>query len=282
MWQALLDAGMPQTALMRNLPRLTRLGLLGPTGPNAAAVAAQVADPERLRRARVHPLSVLVALRTYTSGHSVAGTSEWEPVAMISDALDTAFYAAFGAVEPAGKRTLLALDVSGSMGASIAGLPLTCRDASAALAMVTAAVEPTCSIVGFTGGGRPYEQRDTTITALDISPRRRLDDNVRAVSGLRFGGTDCSLPMQWALENGVEVDTFQVFTDNETRHGAMHPHQALARYRERTGIAARLAVVAMTPTEFSIADPTDPGMLDVAGFDTATPGVLSDFSRGTI
>lgn len=105
---------------------------------------------------------------------------------------------------------------------------------------------------------------------------------MRAVSGLHFGGTDYSLPMQWALENGVEVDTFQVFTDNETRHGAMHPHQALARYRERTSIAARLAVVAMTPTRFSIADPTGPGMLDVAGFDTATPGILSDFSRGAI
>lgn len=118
-WQALLDAGMPQTALMR-LPRLTRLGLFAPTGPNAAAVAAQITDPERLRRARVHPLSVLVALRTYASGHSVTGTSQWEPVAVISDALDAAFYAAFGAVEPAGKRTLLALDVSGSMGASIA------------------------------------------------------------------------------------------------------------------------------------------------------------------
>ena len=33
----------------------------------------------------------------------------------IVDALDAAFYTAFGNVEPAGKRLLLALDVSGSM-----------------------------------------------------------------------------------------------------------------------------------------------------------------------
>ena len=38
-----------------------------------------------------------------------------DPVAPIVDALDAAFYAAFGNVEPANARMLLALDVSGSM-----------------------------------------------------------------------------------------------------------------------------------------------------------------------
>jgi 60 kDa SS-A/Ro ribonucleoprotein len=32
---------------------------------------------------------------------------------------------------------------------------------------------------------------------------------------------------------------------------------------------------------FSIADPRDPGMLDVVGFDTATPQVLSEFASPT-
>jgi len=36
-------------------------------------------------------------------------------------------------------------------------------------------------------------------------------------------------------------------------------------------------VVAMTSNGFSIADPDDAGMLDVVGFDTATPNVVSDF-----
>jgi 60 kDa SS-A/Ro ribonucleoprotein len=35
----------------------------------------------------------------------------------------------------------------------------------------------------------------------------------------------------------------------------------------------------MTPTQFSIADPNDAGMLDVAGFDTSTPQVISEFSK---
>ena len=79
----------------------------------------------------------------------------------IVDALDAAFYTAFGNVEPAGKRLLLALDVSGSMaGGSVAGVPgLTPRDASAALALVTAATETQYEIVGFFAGQRRLEAR---------------------------------------------------------------------------------------------------------------------------
>ncbi len=108
----------------------------------------------------------------------------------------------------------------------------------------------------------------------------RLDDAVREVSDLPFGATDCALPMLYALERGLKVDTFVVLTDNETWAGSMHPHEALARYRAQMGIDAKLAVMATSATPFSIADPADAGMLDVAGFDAAAPAVLAAFSRG--
>lgn len=279
-WEALLDKGMPQTALIRQLPRLTKLGLLDSLGSRTAKVAAQLADPERLRKGRVHPVSVLVALRTYASGQGARGSLTWTPSRPIVDALDSAFYAAFGAIEPTGKRLMLALDVSGSMTSAISGLPLSCREASAALALVTAATESAYEIVGFTSSGNGGWSHEAALTPLAISPRQRLDDAVRAVSSLPFGGTDCSLPMLHALERGLSVDAFVVYTDNETWAGRMHPHQALQRYREKTGIDAKLIVVGMTATNFTIADPSDPGMLDVAGFDTAVPTLITDFARG--
>ena len=68
----------------------------------------------------------------------------------IVDALDAAFYATFQNVEPCGKPVLLALDVSGSMdGSMIAGSCLSAREASAAMALVTAATEPECEIIAF-------------------------------------------------------------------------------------------------------------------------------------
>ena len=139
-WDALLDAGIPQTALLRQLPRLTRLGMLPDLGGRTSEVTAQLTDVERLRAARVHPVNVLVAQRTYASGRSARGAGEWTPTTKVVDALDAAFYAAFGAVEPSGKRTLLAVDVSGSMGSPISGMPLTAREASAALALVQLAI----------------------------------------------------------------------------------------------------------------------------------------------
>jgi 60 kDa SS-A/Ro ribonucleoprotein len=33
----------------------------------------------------------------------------------------------------------------------------------------------------------------------------------------------------------------------------------------------------MIATEFTVADPQDAGMLDVVGFDTAAPALMSDF-----
>ncbi len=77
----------------------------------------------------------------------------------------------------------------------------------------------------------------------------------------------------------LSVDTFVIYTDSETWAGTPHPSQALARYREKTGIAAKLVVVGMAPNGFSIADPNDSGMLDVVGFDTAAPNMIGDFIR---
>lgn len=277
-WDALLDVGVPQTALLRQLPRLTRLGLMPDFGGRTAEVTAQLSDADRLKRARVHPVSVLVAQRTYASGRSARGAGEWTPTQAVVDALDAAFYAAFEAVERSGKRTLLAVDVSGSMGVPISGMPITAREATAALALVQLATEPAASAVGFSQG-RSWSEPD--LLPLAISPRRRLDDALRVVDALPMGGTDCALPMLHSARAGLEVDTFVVYTDNETWHGQVHPHQALRAYREKTGIPARLVVVGMTATRFSIADPDDAGMLDVAGFDAAVPQLITEFARAS-
>ncbi|XXY52187.1 TROVE domain-containing protein [Sorangium sp. So ce269] len=289
-WEALLEH-MPQTALIRNLGKMTAVGLLSPMSDASRKAARQLTDAARLRAARVHPVAVLSALKVYEQGHGERarrreGALSWTPVREIVDALNEAFYLAFEAVEPTRKKHLLALDVSGSMtSGQIAGVPgLTPRVASAAMAMATARIEREVAVVGFTsasggyggkwGGGAPG------LTPLSISPKQRLDDVLRAVDGLPFGGTDCALPMIWAKRNRVEVDTFVIYTDNETWAGDVHPFQALRDYRQAMGRPARMIVVGMTSTGFSIADPTDPGMLDVVGFDGAAPRVMADFTRG--
>ena len=283
-WDALLSA-MPMTAMIRNLATMTRVGLLTQSSHATNHIISQLRDEARLKKARVHPIAVLAALVTYKSGRGARGSATWQPVAKIVDALDAAFYASFGAVEPSGKRMLLALDVSGSMGyGDVAGIPgLTPRVASAAMSLVTAATERDHTFVAFTAAGSGYGGQwgggESGITTLSISPRQRLDDVVGEIDKLPMGGTDCALPMMWAQKHRIDVDTFCVYTDNETWAGSVHPAQALRAYREARGIPAKLVVVGMTSNGFSIADPNDAGMLDVVGFDTSTPPVIADFAR---
>lgn len=268
-WEALLETGMPLTALLRNLANLTRVGVFEDR-ERVASVAARLTSAEALKKARVHPIAVLAALKTYASGHGARGQNTWTPVGKLVDALDGAFYASFGNVEATGKRWVLALDVSGSMGCgNIAGVPgLTPRDASAAMALITAATESDYRMVAF----------QDKLTELSITPRQRLDDVVKRISNLPFGSTDCAQPMLWALKNNVKADVFVVYTDSETWFGKVHPVQALQQYRESMGIPAKLIVVGMVSNGFTIADPSDAGMLDIIGFDTAAPQLLSDFA----
>lgn len=296
-WRALVQVGMPQTALLRNLANMTRLGLLAPGSPELARVVAQLTDPARLAGARVHPLAILTALATYREGYGEGGRA-WVPEPSVTAALDRAFYGAFGLVEPTGKRTLVAVDVSGSMTHRIGRSPLTAREGAIALAMVTARAESHCHAVAFSSAAdwqRPWTAtppgmarsslahaaRTTGLGPLDFASRR-LDDVIAETSGLPFGGTDCALPMIYAEERGLEVETFVVLTDSETWAGEIHPAQALRRYRERTGIPARLAVVAMASNGFTIADPDDAGMLDVVGFDSTCPQIISEFASGRV
>lgn len=267
-WDALLDNDrVPYGALVRQLPRLTSLEV------DSSKVVAKLKDPELIAKSRIHPFQVLNALVTYQSGKSFRGTGTWLPKAQYIDALDAAFYLAFKNVVPSGKRTMLALDVSSSMGwYNISGMNLTPAKASAALALVTAATEEDYQIMAFSH----------TLVPTTISPRQRLDDVARELERITMGGTDCALPMLYALEKGLKIDTFVIYTDSETRAGKIHPHQALKQYRDAMGIDARLVVVGMTSTGFTIADPTDSGMLDIAGFDSAAPGLISDFSAGRV
>lgn len=271
-WAALLRT-MPMTAMVRNLATMTRNGLLSPFSDQTAHIVRQLTNEERLAKARIHPLTILSAYRVYTkgSGYRSHGT-DFKPVQEIVNALDEAFILAFKHLEPTNKRILLGFDVSSSMeGGEIAGIPgLTPRQAEAAMAMVVARTEPRYTSMAFGTTFRPVELNKTDSLATVMNRFDRMD----------FGGTDCSLPMLYALQQGLAVDAFVVYTDNETWAGQMQPVQALQQYRNASGIDARLIVVGMTATNFSIADPKDRGMLDLVGFDTAAPNIMSGFMKG--
>jgi len=233
-------------------------------------VADRLADHGAVRQARIHPYNVLVAKATYEAGRSHMGTNGWKPHMRIVDALEAMFYASFSNVAPTGKSTMLCLDVSSSMNSwgyqSRTTPPLSPRQIEAAMAMVTLRAENDVMVGGFS----------REFVHLDITAEDTLAQVISKIGRLPFGRTDCGAPMEYARRHRYDVDAFIMYTDNETGRQT-DPVRAMRGYRESSGINAKLIVNAMTATNFTIADPNDPGMLDVVGFDSAAPQVMANF-----
>lgn len=262
---------MPYTAMLRNLGNFGKSELLKQGKWDVVEFIENViTDVHRIQKSRVHPINILLALKTYASGEGYRGSGRWHVVPSIVSALDQAFYGSFKFLEPTGKRHYIALDCSGSMSwTSIKNSNLEVIEAACAMAMTRYKVEKKTVFKGF--AGHMKELGITTQDTLDVARQKALNMN--------FGSTDCALPMIDALQNEIEIDLFEIYTDNETWVGHIHPFQALQNYRNKMGIPAKLVVWGMTATDFSIADPRDPAMLDVVGFDTATPQIVNEFVR---
>ncbi len=266
-WEALIPT-MGYTALIRKLGQLSSVGLLKSMSPSFKAVRARLEDAEAMKKGRIHPLTILNALAIYKKGKGEKGSLVWTPNNQMNDVLTDAFYGCFATVEPSGQDYFLGIDCSGSMfGAQATGTSLTAAEVSACMALATARIEKNYWIGGFS----------TTMGELNISPKMTLDRVLEVMRRFNWGGTDCAQPMLYAAKNNIHADKFCVYTDNETWAGSVHPTAALKRYRETHEPNAKLIVAGTSATNFTIADPLDPGMLDVVGFDSAAPQIISSF-----
>ena len=269
-WEAMLPS-MGLTAIIRNLGKMTSIGIIKPFSAESKFICAKLTNVDELRKARIHPLNLLIAFSTYKQGRGFKGSLAWNPVGEISAALEDAFTKSFTFVEPSGLNTLLALDVSGSMTShKIAGTNITAREASVVMAMVTARAEANTHFMAFSRGFIP----------LSITKNDSYYEATKKVLGLPFDTTDCSRPMIHALEQKWDVDMFQIYTDNETFAGRIAPSQALVEFRKKMNKPrAKLAVVGLTATRFTIADPKDPYTLDFVGFDANAPAAMAEFAK---
>ncbi|WP_062430846.1 TROVE domain-containing protein [Herbidospora daliensis] len=269
-WDHLVDT-IGLTALLRNLARMTRIGTLVPLGDATRRAAARLTAFHQLRKARVHPLDVWLAMRVYASGQGRGGTT-WTPVPAILDALEEAYEKSFGVVKPTGKKLLLAVDSSGSMTYArcvVGGSPIgTPYEVGSAMAVMLARIEK---------GNVHAIEVDTAVHRSKVSARTNLRDIATwRASG---GGTDLSMPFRHLLRERMNVDGVVVFTDNETWAGRGEPADQFDRYRKTVNPQTRLVVAAMTAAGYSIADHTDPNSLNVVGLDASLPMIVNGFVR---
>lgn len=287
-WKALFK-DMPLGATIRNLNKMTQLGILKPLGQETIKTCERLINVDELKKARIHPMQLLFAHRTYSSGKGDKGSLVWNPVQEVVAALEKAFYLSFANVNPTGKRFMFGIDISGSMDSSmIAGSNVSAKDAAMCLALVTAKVEPRFHAVAFdhdpskrTDLGRGlYSQGRSGCRPIEMNLNSSLAEMHKIGGKWNGGGTDTSQPILEAIEKNLEVDAFVTITDNECYQGSEHAHVVLKRYRQKTSIPARMIVIGMTSSGFTISDPNDPLSMDIVGFDPSTPEIISSFVKG--
>jgi 60 kDa SS-A/Ro ribonucleoprotein len=254
---------MNATALIRSLSVMTSSGLISPLSNATKLIVNKLNDVNWLKSQRVHPLSILVANRIYGQGHGMKGSLTWKPDSNIQSALEDAFYNSFDAIEPTNKNYMYGIDVSGSMGGMFAETPLLYCEVAAVLAMAHVRTEPWTFVGGFA----------TNFVDLGISKNDNLKTATDKCVKNNFGSTNPSAVLEYSKRNGMNVDCFIIITDNEVNSGK-HVSTEMKKFPNSKMIVCGLAV-----NNFSIADPKNPNMLDIAGFSPDITSAISSFAR---
>jgi len=188
------------TAMIRKLGPLSAHGVIAPLSEGAKLVISKLSDTEQLKKARVHPITLLQAFKQYKEGHGAKGSLTWTANQRVLDAVNDAFYAAFDTVEKTDESYLMGVDCSGSMfGAYVNGSPnLTAAEVAGVMALAVVKNQPNYWIGGF----------NTKMSELKITPNMRLDQVLKVMHGFSWGGTDCAQPMLHASQHNMKVDKF--------------------------------------------------------------------------
>ncbi|CAC5378558.1 TROVE2 [Mytilus coruscus] len=272
-WRALMYE-MPMHALIRNLGRISKHALLHPDSPEEQHILENLLDEEKLRCAKIHPLTILTAWNSYKQGRSIRNESpmEWHVNHTVADALETAFYKSFSSCVATNKRILIAIDGSEEMMKPVVDLQqVSARSAAVAVALLMSKVESWTEFVLVSD----------SVSPVDVLPYDNLETASFKFSTSEYAclSDDASNPMEWAMTNSKQYDAIVFFTTCAT-NGGNNLNEAMRQYRSRLGLpSTRLVVVAMTSNNNSITDPNDMQMLNVVGFDTKAMKVITEFIR---
>lgn len=268
---AALLPNMGMTALIRQLGRFTTNGLTMPLSDTFKIMKDKILDEDALKKGRIHPITILTAVRSYERGMGRSGTS-WRPEAQIVSALNQSFYKTFDFIEDTGAGVMLGLDCSGSMfSMSVGESGLVAADVAAAMAMSVIHSHENYFVGGF---GNSFRK-------LNITKGMDLKKVLKTIADFDWQSTNISSVAEYARTNRIPVDVFGIFTDNDVNTG-IQPTQALKRYRNEMGKKSAQIVCATSMSNFTVADKTDPYQIDIPGFDSSVPAIFAEFERLTI
>ncbi|XP_029380416.1 RNA-binding protein RO60 [Echeneis naucrates] len=271
-WRALLKE-MPLQSVLRILGKMTSNKILEPAGLETQAVCDRIQSETALRKAKIHPFSILLASESYKRGQGYQGKTKWEPDSSILKAMDSAFYKSFMNVEALGKRFVVAVDVSTSLSSVVPGTSVSTAVAAAAITLIFANTEIDTQVLAYSEGA---------LVPCRISTDMTLAQATVELVKIPGGNTDCTLPITWATENGKAVDMFIILTNNPLWTFSASPVESLKKHRQISGANSKLVMCGLTSIGHTLADTEDRGLLSICGFDLGAFTVICNLAQDLI
>jgi len=210
-WDAIVPQ-LPVFALLKNLATLERHGVLD---TNRKLIEGKLTDPEVIKRSRILPFRFLTA-------------SEHVASAWCVDALRESLELSFENIPDVKGRTVIALDISGSM----SGQFLRVASIFAISLMKKADLDGRLLLF------------DTRLEEFRVSKRDSILTQAQRIRAR--GGTDTSLPVRWLLQQGEKTDNFIMITDEQQNAGTPFC-DVLARYKHQVAPELKTFVVDVSP-----------------------------------
>ena len=211
-WEDLIDSGRcGYMGLLRNLRNIINVN-----PDNLDKVLEKLSDPEAVRHSRQLPFRFLSAYKNLPAN---AGKK-------VTDALENAVAAACENVPKLPGRTVIAVDVSGSMSSNVSvKSEIRCREIGMMLGMIANRI---CDDAIF------YTFNDR-ISQKQIPSAGILYSTVH--EAMSSGGTDMHLPFKQMLTDGIQCDRIIIISDNECNSPYFRqPVQVIAdQYRKQSG-----------------------------------------------
>jgi len=251
-----------------NLNAFARHGVFGTDGM-AELVAARLADPKAIAKARVFPYQLMIAYRSCVA----------EVPAVVRDALQDAMEAATQNVPSIDGKVYVLPDVSSSMSSPITGhrrgatSQVRCVDVAALFAASVLRRNPRAEVIPF----------DHVARDLHINARDSVMTNAEKLSNLGGGGTNVSAPLALLNSKKAKGDLVIYVSDNQSWVDAAHGHGGTATMNEWSSFKSRnprakLVCIDLQPYAHTQAkDRAD--ILNIGGFSDQVFEVIAEFAR---
>ncbi|WP_426206320.1 RNA-binding protein [Pseudomonas sp. TWP3-1] len=232
-------------------------------------VAARLADPQEVAKARVYPYQLLTAYRMI--GDDIPQ--------QIREALQDALELSLANVPKLQGAVVVCPDVSGSMGSPVTGYrqgattAVRCIDVAALIAAAVLRKQPAARVMPF----------EVDVVDITLNPRDSVISNAERLASIFGGGTCCSAPLKKLADSKAKVDTLIMVSDNESwidsrRQGASETMRQWERIK-KINPQARLVCIDVQPGWATPAADRD-DILNVGGFSDAVFDVIEQFTTG--